>query len=318
MTRYIARRVLFSLVLIWVIGSLVFLFIHILPGDPAQIILGSSETRQPTEEEIARVRDRLGLDKSVPEQYWEFVSSAVVGDFGNSFVNNRPVAQDLGLRLVRTLQLILPAVAISAVVGVLLGVIAAKFRGSWIDTSISAIGLLGHSLPGFVTGSLLVLLFAIQLDWLPSSGYESPLESPSQFLKYIILPLATLALGGVGPIMRMTRMTMVEQGGQDYVRTARGKGVSERSVTFNHVLRNALLPIITITGLQLGSRFAGTVLVETIFNWPGISSYLIGAVNNRDFPVVQGTMVTIAAIFVFINLATDLMYAAVDPRIRYG
>ncbi|MBA2520583.1 MAG: ABC transporter permease [Chloroflexia bacterium] len=318
MTRYIARRVLFSLVLVWAVGSLVFLFIHILPGDPAQIILGSSETRQPTVEEVARVRERLGLDRPFLIQYGDFVASALTGDFGNSFVNNRPVSQDLGLRLGRTLQLILPAVVLSAIIGIVLGVLAAKARGGWADTLISAFGLLGLSLPGFVTGSLLVLVFAIQISLLPSSGYAPPLESPAEFLRYIALPLATLTLGGIGPVMRMTRMTMVEQSNQEYVRTARAKGMSERNVTYRHVLRNAMLPVVTVIGLQLGSRFAGTVLVETIFNWPGISSFLIGAVNNRDYPVVQGTMIVIAAIFVFINLVTDLLYAVVDPRIHYA
>jgi peptide/nickel transport system permease protein len=233
-------------------------------------------------------------------------------------MNNRPVSHDLGLRLGRTLQLIVPAVALSAAIGIFLGILAARSRGRWADTGISAVGLLGHSLPGFVTGSLLVLLFAIQLDALPSSGYASPFESPGRFLRYVALPLATLTLGGIGPVMRMTRMTMVEQAGQDYVRTARSKGIDERAVTYRHVLRNALLPVVTVIGLQLGSRFAGTVLVETIFNWPGISSYLIGAINNRDYPVVQGTMIVIAAIFVFVNLLTDLLYAVIDPRIRYA
>jgi peptide/nickel transport system permease protein len=306
------------LLLVWAVGSLVFLFIHLLPGDPAQIILGSSETRQPTADEIARVQERLGLEKPLLRQYGDFVSAAVTGDLGRSFMNNRPVSHDLGLRLGRTLQLIVPAVALSAVIGIFLGILAARSRGRWADTGISAIGLLGHSLPGFVTGSLLVLLFAIQLDALPSSGYASPFESPGRFLRYVALPLVTLTLGGIGPVMRMTRMTMVEQAGQDYVRTARSKGIDERAVTYRHVLRNALLPVVTVIGLQLGSRFAGTVLVETIFNWPGISSYLIGAINNRDYPVVQGTMIVIAAIFVFVNLLTDLLYAVIDPRIRYA
>jgi peptide/nickel transport system permease protein len=317
MTQYVARRVLISLGLIWAIGSIVFLFIHVLPGDPAQIILGSSETRQPTEEEVERVRERLGLHEPILEQYGDFLVSTVTGDLGRSFINNRPVIQDLGLRMQRTLELIIPSILFSAVIGILLGVVAANARGRWIDPFISAVGLLGNSLPGFVTGSLLVLFFAIELDVLPSSGYESPLESPAEFLRYAALPLVTLTLGGIGPVMRMTRMTMVEQSGQDYVRTARAKGLSEREVTYGHVLRNALLPVVTVIGLQLGGRFAGTVLVETIFNWPGVSSYLIGGVNNRDYPVVQGTMIVIGAIFIAVNLITDLLYAVVDPRIRY-
>jgi peptide/nickel transport system permease protein len=318
MTGYVVRRVLVSLVLIWAIGSLVFLFIHAIPGDPARTILGASETRQPTEQEVARVRERLGLNRPLLTQYTDFVTSAIRGDLGTSFANGRPVTKDLWVRLQRTLQLIIPAVALSAVIGIALGTLAARARGTWQDTLLSAIGLLGHSLPGFVIGSLLVLAFAIELDLFPSSGYVAPFDDFPGFLKYLALPLLRLTFRGIGPVMRMTRMAMVEQSQQDYVRTARAKGVSERVVTYVHVLRNALLPVSTVIGLQLGSRFAGTVVVETIFTWPGISSYLIAAVNHRDYPAVQGTMIVIAAVFVFLNLITDLLYAVIDPRIRYA
>jgi peptide/nickel transport system permease protein len=317
MTQYVLRRLVLGLILIWVVGSLVFLFVHVLPGDPAQIILGGSETRQPTAEEIEAVRLRLGLDKPIHVQYIDFITSTVQGDLGNSFSNDRPVFDDLMLRMGRTLQLILPAVVLSALIGILLGVVAATQRGTWLDTVISAVGIFGHSLPSFVTGTLLVLVLAIHLSVLPSSGYTEFTTDPQRFLLYLVLPLTTLTLGGLGPIMRMTRMTMVEQSGMDYARTARAKGLSNRSVTYRHILRNALVPVVTIVGLQLGSRFAGTVLVETIFNWPGVSSYLITGVTNRDYPVIQGTMIAIAAIFVLINLVTDLMYAVVDPRIRH-
>lgn len=317
MTQYILRRLVVGALLIWVVGTLVFLFVHILPGDPAQIILGGSETRQPTPEEIEAVRERLGLNEPLVHQYITFLTSTLQGDLGTSFANGRSVSQDLLLRLGRTLQLILPAVVLSAVIGIFLGVFSANHRGKWVDTLTSAIGLAGHSLPSFVTGTLLVLLFAVTFNVLPSSGYVEPTVSPQRFLQYIALPLATLTLGGMGPVMRMTRMTMVEQSGMDYARTARAKGLAERRVVYRHVLRNALVPVVTVIGLQLGSRFAGTVLVETIFNWPGISSYLIGAVTNRDYPVIQGTMLVIAAIFVLINLITDVMYAIVDPRIRH-
>lgn len=317
MIEYVLRRLALGLVLVWLVATLVFLFVHILPGDPAQIILGGSETRQPTAQEIELVRERLGLNRPIPEQYVDFLTSTVRGDLGNSFSNDRPVFNDLTTRMGRTLQLILPAVVLSAVLGIALGIIAANHRGRMMDTFISAFGVLGNSLPSFVTGTLFVLLFAIHWSLLPSSGYIEFTRDPSRFLLYLTLPLATLTLGGLGPIMRMTRMTMVEQAGSDYVRTARAKGLSERIVVIRHVLRNALVPVITVIGLQLGSRFAGTVLVETIFNWPGISSYLITGVTNRDYPVIQGTMIVIAAVFVLINLITDLMYAVADPRIRH-
>jgi len=317
MTQYVLRRLALGLVLVWVVATLVFLFVHILPGDPAQIILGGSETRQPTAEEVESVRVRLGLNDPLPIQYVDFIRSTVQGDLGNSFSNNRPVFDDLALRMGRTLQLILPSVVLSALIGIVLGVVAAIHRGSFLDTSISAIGIFGNSLPSFVTGTVLVLLFAIHLNLLPSSGYIEFSKDPRRFLLYLTLPIITLTLGGLGPVMRMTRMTMVEQAGGDYVRTARAKGLTERVIIYRHILRNALVPVVTVIGLQLGSRFAGTVLVETIFNWPGVSSYLITGVTNRDYPVIQGSMIVIATIFVVINLMTDLMYAVVDPRIRH-
>jgi peptide/nickel transport system permease protein len=317
MTQYVLRRLVLGLILIWVVGTLVFAFVHVLPGDPAQIILGGSETRQPTAEEVEAVRLRLGLNEPIYIQYFDFITSTVRGDLGRSFSNDRPVYDDLMTRMGRTLQLILPAVVLSAVTGILLGVVAATRRGTWVDTVISATGIFGHSLPSFVTGTLLVLVISIHLNLLPSSGYTEFTNDPRRFFLYLALPLATLTLGGLGSIMRMTRMTMVEQSGMDFARTARAKGLSNRSVTYRHILRNALVPVVTVIGLQLGSRFAGTVIVETIFNWPGVASYLITGVTNRDYPVIQGTMIAIAAIFVLINLVTDLMYAVVDPRIRH-
>ncbi len=317
MTQYVLRRLAIGAALIWLIATLVFLFVHILPGDPAQIILGGSETRQPTAAEVEAVRQELGLNRPLYEQYIDFVKSTITGDLGNSFANDRAVADDLLVRMGRTLQLILPAVTLSSVLGIVLGIVAAKRRGTMLDTVISAFGVFGNSLPSFVTGTLFVLLFAIQWNVLPSSGFVEFTEDPKRFLTYLVLPLATLTIGGLGPIMRMTRMTMVEQGGSDYVRTARAKGLADRVVTYRHVLRNALVPVITVIGLQLGARFAGTVLVETIFSWPGVSSYLITAVTNRDYPVIQGTMIVIATVFVLINLITDLLYAVADPRIRH-
>lgn len=317
MTQYVLRRLAFGAVLIWLIATLVFLFVHILPGDPAQIILGGSETRQPTAEEVEAVREKLGLNRPLHVQYFDFMVSTATGDLGNSFSNDRSVYSDLSTRMGRTLQLILPAVVLSAILGILLGVIAARRRGTFLDTFISAFGVFGNSLPSFVTGTLFVLLFAIYWNVLPSSGYVEFTKDPERFLKYLALPLATLTIGGLGPIMRMTRMTMVEQSGSDYVRTARAKGLSDRVVVYRHILRNAMVPVITIIGLQLGGRFAGTVLVETIFSWPGVSSYLITGVTNRDYPVIQGTMIVIATLFVLINLITDLLYAVADPRIRH-
>lgn len=318
MARYAIRRCVSSLVLVWLIATIVFLFIHVLPGDPVDVILGGSETRQPTPAQIEAVRQHLGLDRPLRVQYAEYLGGIVRGDFGESFLSGRPVILDLRLRLGRTLQLILPAILLSAAFGITLGVLAAAVRGGWRDGLLSAIGLLGHSLPAFVTGNLLVLLVAIQLQLLPSSGFVPFTTDPGRFLSHIALPLATLTLGGMGPIMRMARTTMIEQMGQDYARTARAKGLGNRAVTFRHVLRNALLPVVTVIGLQVGSSFAGTVLVETVFNWPGLSTFLLTAVNNRDYPVIQSTILLTSILFIAVNLITDLSYALLDPRIRYG
>jgi peptide/nickel transport system permease protein len=317
MTRYVVRRTITSLALIWLTATALFFFIHVLPGDPAEVILGSSETRQPTPAQLDRVREQLGLNRPVLAQYADYMTGLVRGDLGDSFLTGRPVATELRLRLVRSLQLIIPAIVLSSLLGIGIGVVAARRRGGWQDGTLSAVGLVGHSLPAFVTGNLLVLLLAIQLSWLPSSGFVEFSEDPRGFLTYIALPIATLTLGGIGPVMRMTRMTMVEQLSQDYARTAHAKGLAERTVTYRHVLRNALLPVMTVIGLQVGSRFAGAVLVETIFNWPGLSTLLLSAVNNRDYPIIQGTILLTSTIFIFVNMVTDLFYAVLDPRIRY-
>lgn len=201
MTQYVVRRLVFGAILIWVIATLVFLFVHILPGDPAQIILGGSETRQPTAEEVEAVREQLGLNRPLHTQYVDFMVSTATGDLGNSFSNDRAVFDDLMTRMGRTLQLILPAVVLSALLGISLGVVAANNRGTMLDTIISAFGVFGNSLPSFVTGTLMVLLFAIHWNMLPSSGFVEFTVDPQRFLTYLVLPLATLTIGGLGPIM---------------------------------------------------------------------------------------------------------------------
>jgi peptide/nickel transport system permease protein len=314
---YIVRRLLLSALLIFVVATILFFSIHLLPGDPALLILGG-DSAQPTPEQIARVRARLGLDRPLAVQYAAWLARMARGDLGTSLVDDRSVATDLGNRLPRTLQLVVPASLLSVAVGVPLGMFAARQRGRLGDPAASAAALVGFSMPVFVTGMLLVLAFSLTLGWLPPTGYVPFAEDPRAFLRHLILPVLALAAAPVATTMRMTRSAYLEQASRDYVRTARAKGLAERAVAWHHVLRNALLPVIAVVGLQVGSMFAGAVLVEYIFAWPGLNLLLLNSLGSRDYPVIQGVVLLAAVLFVVVNLVTDLCYAVVNPRIRYG
>ena len=313
----LVRRLLITLVLLWVVMTLVFMFVRLLPGDPADTILGASENFQPSAAQVALVRGKLGLDKPLLEQYGGYLSGLVRGDLGTSLTSGRPVALDLGLRLGRTLQIMVPALLLSSVIGIALGVLAAQARGHWIDPALSLAGLVGFSVPVFVIGNALVLAFAIGLGLFPSSGYLDPLQDPFHAVSYMIMPIASLALGPLAVTMRMTRTTMVDEIGLDYVRTARAKGLAERLVLYRHVLRNALLPVLAVIGLQVGAAFSGSVVVEYVFNWPGIGRLLLTSIENRDYPLIQGTVMLGSVLFVFVNFVTDLSYALLNPRLRH-
>lgn len=317
MTRYLARRISLSLLMLWVVATVLFLFVHLLPGDPAMIILGGEESN-PSPEQIETVRRKLGLDRPLHEQYLSYFGGLLHGDLGESFLTGRPVALDLRLRFGRTLQLVGPALILASLLGVLVGLLAANSRGRWPDGLLSSIGLAGYSMPSFVVGSLLVLVISIWLGWLPSSGYVEFGRSPGRFLAYLILPVTALAIRRMAATMRMTRMSMIEQYMMDYVRTARAKGLREWLIIYRHVLRNALIPVVTVIGLQLGNMFAGAMIVENLFNWPGLNRMLLKAMNNRDYPMILGGVLLTSTIFVLINLFTDLTYAIIDPRIRHG
>lgn len=315
---YVLKRILSTVLMVWVVATILFLFVHMIPGDPAVMILGGSETFQPSEAQLQKVREDLGLDKPLHIQYGTYIANLVQGDMGASFLTKRPVATELSSRFWRTVQLVLPALIIAAILGVLLGVWAAKSESRIFDAFLNMFALLGHSVPSFVIASLLVLLFAIQLKILPSSGYIEWGRDSTAALKFMVLPVMTLVLGRVGSIMRMTRMSMKEEAGADYSRTARAKGVSERSVTFRHQLKNAALPVVTIIGLQMGGMFAGAVIIESVFNWPGLNRMLLTAVTNRDYPLLQGSVLLTSAVYMFVTLLTDLTYSVLNPRIRYG
>jgi peptide/nickel transport system permease protein len=305
-----------TLLLMWLVATFIFFMIHALPGDPAMAVLGGGDA-SPTQEQLATVRAKLGLDVPLYQQYLNYFGKLARGNMGESLMNGRPVTLDLGLRLPRTLQLILPTIALSLLLGVPLGIIAARFRKTWVDPVVSSIALLGFSLPVFVVGTLLVLIFSLQLKWFPPSGWVDFTQQPLEFLRRLTLPVVALTFGPLASTMRMTRTSMLEQLNMDYIRTARAKGLSDRIVIYRHALRNALLPVVTVIGLQFGNMFAGSVLIEYLFNWPGLNNLMFRAIGVRDYPVVQGVVLLSSVMFLLINLLTDVSYALLNPRIRY-
>lgn len=312
---YFIKRVLISIALVWVVSTLVFFSLHMLPGDPALALLGGADAN-PSPEAIATIREKLGLNKPILVQYWDWLKNVLRGNLGNSLINGRPVALDLKLRLGRTLQLILPATLLAIIVGIPMGVFAATHRKSFLDPLFSSLALLGFSIPVFVLGILFVWFFGLFLKILPASGYVPFKENPLGFLKSLTLPALTLSFGMLATVMRMTRSCILEQLGTDYVRTARSKGLTFKVVLYKHALRNALLPISTVVALQIGLMFGGSVLVESVYNWPGINSFLIMSINLRDYPVVQGVLLLISVLFIGINLLADMGYALLDPKVR--
>jgi peptide/nickel transport system permease protein len=315
-TGFLVRRLLITVVLIWLVTTVVFMFVRLLPGDPASAILGASESFQPSEAALATVRQRLGLDRPVPEQYLTYLGGLLKGDLGESLTSGRPVTLDLRLRLGRTLQLMVPALLLSSLLGIAIGLLAARARGRILDPILSVIGLIGFSVPVFVIGNVMVLILALQLEWLPSSGYIDFTQDPVRSIRYMVMPTIALALAPLAVTMRMTRTTVVDELGLDYVRTARAKGLRERVLIYRHVLKNAMLPILAVIGLQVGAAFSGSVIVEYVFNWPGIGRLLLQAIDSRDYPVIQGTVLLLSTLFVLVNLATDLSYAYMNPRLR--
>ncbi len=315
MGRYVARRLVQSALLVFVVASIVAVFIHLLPGDPAYNIVPEG---QATPERIALVRQQLGLDQPILKQYGVWIGHAARGDLGASLFTTRNVTTDLGKRIPRTIELTILAVILGVAIGIPLGLVAAVYRNGFLDWFISIVGTLGAATPVFVVGTLLTLAFGVKLHWLPATGYVSFGEDPGGHIKRLILPSITLAILLIATTLRITRSALLEVLGADYVRTARAKGLGEAVVLQRHALKNALLPVIAVIGVQLGSLIGGSVIVEFIFNWPGVGSYLITGISQRDYPVVQGVVLVIATFFILLNLLTDLMYAWVDPRVSYG
>lgn len=310
----LGRKLLTVAVQLWAVATLVFSIMYIMPGDPVLLLLGADSN--PSPEAIAAMRSQLGLDQPVATQYGRWLWSALHLDFGVSLTNGYPVASYIADNLPRTLELALAAILVGAVIGVPLGIAAALRRGRASDTILTSITTIGISVPVYILGTLLVIVFSVQLGWLPASGYTDISRNASLHFQRLVLPALALGFGLAASIGRMTRSSMLEILGRDFVRALRAKGLSERRIVWQHVLRNAAIPIVTIIGLQLGNLMGGTVLVEALFNWPGLSTLLVNAVSARNYPLVQGSVLAIAAMFIFINLAVELFYLILDPRIR--
>ena len=315
MKRYLARRLLLLVPVLAGVSVIIFMVLHLSPGDPVEIMLGS----QATQEDRVRLRADLGLDRPLPVQYVTWLGHVVHGDLGRSLWMKRPVLGEVLLRFKATLILTATALVLSTIVGLALGVASATRPHSLLDRLSAMASLFGASLPSFWLGIVLMVIFALHLGWLPASGMYAPYGGGDlrDLLAHLLLPALTLAAASVTIVARLTRATMLETLGQDYVRTARAKGVMERRVVLRHALKNALIPIVTVIGVQAGYLLGGAVLTETVFAWPGVGTLMVQGILARDFPLVQGCVLVIALSFVLINLAVDLLYAWLDPRIRY-
>jgi len=298
------RRLVLVIPVVWAVVTLVFLLLHLVPGDPVLAFLG--ETATP--EQVAEMRHRFGLDRPLLEQYLAYWKQIARGDLGVTFVDRRPVAEKILSRYPATLQLAIAAVLVAVLIAVPLGVTAARHQGGIRDALASLVALLGIALPNFALGPLLILLFSVKLGALPPSGFGEP--------EHLVLPALTLGAALAAILTRLVRASVLEELRHDYVKTARAKGLDDRTVLYRHVLRNGLIPVITIVGLQFGVLLGGAIITERIFNWPGIGTLTIEAIAARDYPLVQGCLLVIALTYLVVNTATDFLYRVLDPRIQ--
>ncbi|PYM18041.1 MAG: peptide ABC transporter permease [Candidatus Rokuibacteriota bacterium] len=334
MGAYLLRRLVQLVISLLAVSAVVFFAVRLVPGDPIGI---AAETVRETSE-VERIRRAFGLDRPVVEQYVSFLAAAIRGDFGRSYFSNAPVADQLLARLPATIELALAATLVGLSVGLVTGLVPGLRPHSWLDTSTQVVGLTGISIPPFVLGLILMSIFSVQLQWLPVGGrFDAAqpfdlrtglylvdalaarrLDVLATALRYLALPAVTLGLFVAAFLTRITRGTVLEATRQDYTRTARAKGLSESAIVLRHALPNALPPIVTVTGLQFGSLLGGAVIIETVFSWPGLGKLLIDAINMRDYPQVAASVLLLATIYGIVNLAVDILYQIVDPRIRLG
>ena len=310
MRRYVVRRLATLPLLMVGISLISFLLLNFAPGDAAEITLKRQNSGiSPSKEAVAALRQELGLDASLPVRYGRWVSDAVRGDLGESYRTGSSISGELFRRMPATLLLATTALALAVAVGIPLGILAAVKRGTWLDTACRMLALVGAAIPSSVMAPALMLLFAVKLDWLPAIGYGSP--------EQLILPAVALSFGTMAQLMRLTRASVLEILGQDYMRTARAKGLTETVIVWRHGLKNALLPVVTVLGTSTGYLLGGAIIIETIFGWPGVGQFMITGITQRDYPVVQGFVVYIAVIFLLVNLIVDISYRWLDPRLHF-
>jgi ABC-type dipeptide/oligopeptide/nickel transport system permease component len=302
--RYLANRSLYAIPVVWLVVSVVFLLIHLVPGDPILQMLGEGAPAA----DIAATRHAYGLDAPLGQQYLHYWKGVLHGDLGPSLRFNQNVGKLIAQRYPYTLQLTVAALLVALIISIPAGVRSAQRRGKWDDKTLSVVSLFGLSFPNFALGPILILLFSIKLGLLPVSGSGS--------VAHLLLPAITMGGSLAAILTRMVRTSMLEELGQDYIRTARAKGLSERTVVYRHALRNAMLPILTVVGLQFGALLAGAIVTETIFSWPGIGRLTIQAIGNRDYYLVQGCILAVGLTYVLVNFLTDLLYSVANPRIR--
>jgi ABC-type dipeptide/oligopeptide/nickel transport system permease component len=309
--KQIFTRLALTLPVVWLVVSLVFLLIHLVPGDPIQQMLGEGATPA----DMSALRHQYGLDRSLSHQYIDYWAGVIHGNLGSSIRLHDSVSHLIAVRYPYTLALTLAALAMGLVLALPAGILAAVRRGRWLDHLLSVVSLFGLSIPGLALGPLLILLFSIQLGWLPVSGANSggarAIEWP-----YLVLPAIAMGASLAAILTRMIRTAMLEELGQDYIRTARAKGLGEFAVVCRHALPNALVPIVTVVGLQFGALLAGAIVTETIFSWPGLGRLTVSAISNRDYALVQGCLLSIGLTYVLVNLLTDVVYRWVNPRMR--
>src|SRR6056297_262231 len=333
MFNYIIKRLLALIPILIGVAVIVFLIVHLIPGDPAQTMLGERASDQALE----KLREDMGLNDPLPVQFWRYVKDLLRGDLGRSIMSNNPVSEELGQRFPATLELSFFAILFAVLIGIPAGIFASINQNSWFDNLSMLIALIGVSMPIFWLGLMFIWLFAVELGWFPPSSrigvgldftpitnlyvvdsiIQLNFNAFKDILHHLFLPAVALGTIPMAIIARMTRSSMLEVLRKDYIRTAYAKGLESRIVIVKHALKNALVPIITVVGLQFGVLLGGAVMTETIFSWPGLGKYLVDAIYARDFPIVQGGILFFAGVFVFVNLIVDLSYATVDPRIQY-
>ncbi len=316
MLQFLVRRFLAMVPIVVLVSIISFAIVQVLPGDVALAILGEERARN--EAAYEQVRSDLGLDRPLPVRYLAWIGSALTGDLGTSYRTREAVSEALARRLAPTLQLALISLVIGVAIGIPLGVVSATNRGGWLDSTSTLLALWSVAIPNFWLGILLIYLFSITLGWLPPSGYVSFLEAPIESLKLMIMPAIALGTGLAGVVLRQTRSAVLEVLGDDYIRTARSKGIRNAAVLNKHALRNALIPVITVIGMQLGRLIGGTVTVEIVFSIPGMGRLAADTIYFRDFPVLQGIMLITALAVLIASFVTDVVYSFIDPRIQYA